>query len=127
MRRQRKANSWYPPLATSSVFAPEVDAVAIISQYAADAAALHVSVHAGLPGIDLGGQQRFGGLDHGPRPLRYRIAPCLHLRVIVFQHEPQQAGLEFHTVFDGLGDIAARGVRPQHHQHVGKASASMPR
>ena len=37
---------------------PEMHAVAVIAQDAAHGPALDVAVHAGLPGIDLGGEQR---------------------------------------------------------------------
>src|SRR5205807_4328553 len=40
------------------------------------------------------------------------------MRVVVLLHEPQQARLEFDAVGDGLSNVAARGVRAEHHQHV---------
>src|SRR5437870_953182 len=37
--------------------APVMNAVAVVAQHAADAAAVDVAVHSGLPGIDLAGEQ----------------------------------------------------------------------
>ena len=45
----------------------------------------------------------------------------------MFPHEPQNASLKFHAVFDGLRDIAACGVWTQYISMLGKPSASMPR
>ena len=79
--------------------ASEVNAIAVIAQYAAHAAARHVSVHTGLPGVDFGGVQRVGRLDHYLRPLLHLLGPGLHPRVAVLAHEPEHAGQKFYAVF----------------------------
>src|ERR1700710_137085 len=48
---------------------PEMHAIAIVAKDARHAPTLDITVHPGLPRSDLGGEQRFGCLDHGLRPL----------------------------------------------------------
>src|ERR1051326_2305657 len=96
-------------------------AVAVVAEDAAHGPALDVAVNTGLPGIDFRGEQRFGRLDHGPGPIIHLLRPGFHMRVVMFPHEPQYSGLELYAVFNGLRNIAARGVRAKHHQHVREA------
>ena len=57
---------------------PEIHAVTVIAQDAARGSALDVAVHAGLPEIDLRGEQFLGRLDDGPGPIVH-LAPAWFL------------------------------------------------
>src|SRR5262249_51732054 len=66
--------------------APVVDTITVVTQHATHAAAVHVAVYAGLPGIDLPGEEPLGRPDDGLRPLRHVLRPGLHARVVVLAH-----------------------------------------
>src|SRR3954454_21502873 len=100
---------------------PEMRAVAIVAQNATHGPAFDVAIDAVLPGIDLERQQCFARLDDDPRPLVHVSRPGLNMSIVVLLHEPQRPHLAFDAVRDGLRNIAARGMRPQYHQHVGEA------
>src|SRR5882672_3689178 len=53
-------------------------AIAVVAQHAAHGAAVHVAVHAGLPGIDLAGEEPLGRLDDRLRPFRHVLGPGFH-------------------------------------------------
>jgi hypothetical protein len=105
-----------------------MNAIAVIAQYAAHAAALHVSVHTGLPGVDFGGEQRLGRLHHCLRPLRHLLGPGFHPCVVVLPHEPEDAGLKFHAVFDGVtGAFDRIDIRGVNELRLKDAWADSPR
>src|SRR5581483_9152586 len=97
-----------------------VGAVAVVAEHAAHGATLDVAVHPGLPGIDLAGEQRRGRLDDRLGPSRHLLGSGLDPCVAPRPHELQEPSEAFDAVLSRAGNIAARRMRTEHHQQIGK-------